>query len=71
MHDIDRTAPPPLSDGAIRELALQIRSAIHRPPPDDHTTWILSAAAALAPADEDRLIAALERLGRPPSELAS
>jgi hypothetical protein len=55
----------------ILALALQVRDAIRRPPPDDHTTWILSAATELAPADEDRVIAALTRLGIPPSELAS
>ncbi len=71
MHDIERTAAAALSDAAILDIARQVRDAIRRPPPDDHTTWILSAAAALAPADEDRVIAALTRLRTPPAELAS
>jgi hypothetical protein len=35
---------------------------MHRRPPDDRTTWILSAAFELAAADEDRVVAAVARL---------
>jgi hypothetical protein len=69
---IRRTGTPaPLSDVVILAVALQIKEALLRPPPDDHTTWVLSGAAELTPADEDRVIAALARLRTPTSELAS
>jgi hypothetical protein len=71
MHHSEHAAAPPRSDAAIREIARQVRAAFRRPPPDDHTRWILSAAAELAPADEDRVIAALARLGAPVSEAPS
>lgn len=61
----------PLSDAAIAEIALLIRAAAHLPPPDDYTTWILSAKAELSPVDEGRVITALDRLRAAASELPS
>ncbi len=62
-------APPPrarptapLSDADISGIARRVRAAMHRRPPDDRTTWILSAAFELAAADEDRVVAAVARL---------
>jgi hypothetical protein len=50
---------PRLSDAAIRAIARGVARALSLPPPDDQSTWILSAAAELAPSEEDRVIAAL------------
>jgi hypothetical protein len=53
---------PRLTDAAIRALARRIARAVRRPPPDDHSTWLLAAAQELAPADEARVEAALAAL---------
>ena len=71
MHDIEPTAAAAPSDASILEIARQIQHAIRRPPPGDHTTWILAVAAELASTDEDRVIAALACLAAPAPQLES
>jgi hypothetical protein len=68
MHTPEHAAPlrarptTPLSDADITRIARRVRGAMPRRPPADRTRWILSAAAELAPADEDRVVAAVARL---------
>jgi hypothetical protein len=50
-----------LTDEEIRALARAIRDAVRRPPGDDWRDHICSVRHELPAADEDRLIAALER----------
>ncbi len=50
-----------LSDEEIRAIARAVRAAVARRPPDDPRADICSVRHELPPADEDRVIAELER----------
>ena len=63
-HDPEPPDPEPLSDATIRAVARRIARAVRQPPRDSPADDILLPRHELAPADENRVIAALAGLAR-------